>query len=612
MNTIQNYDLYSDIDVAHPGKEPLDMFANYADEFLKQIEETKVIYSASEVDKLRKFEHEPVGIVEFVTSDKYLNLERSIFPAALWILKMFYNTQECYEDVLITSSMYGKYRFPGFATAGYTKEQFERLTFNELALLIGQRSLKSVVSAIIADYEAYKLLCTPNVWERYGVIPGGELIFSIGATSLEQACQTVYAYVTGFRDGSPWFRNFIECASTIKVDGKPIYADRVGEFEFKHRAILINAVHARSGSLRGATRKGFVIDEIAHFDLGAAQKSAESVHTALSNSTETFKDSAVRVVISSPLYPLDMMCQLFAKSGTKFSSPFYADKYKPLAEIEGRAIMTNPKSLAFHYPTWDLNPNFPFDYWVPKINSNPDITLRDFGALPSMAKHPFISDLQAIDLVFKNSDIPVPINSDNQLREDWFVNLSEACTPIFVHLDAGAGKPSNFGIAAGYGVTKLDSYTKKPLLRVKIIAAHSILPDPKFGEVDFEQAHELVEALIRRLFRPRYSSDGWEDFEFRQHLVREQLVSKAENLKVTDAVYDNLKQLILSRRIDSHYSSLGCEEIKRLELANGTRVCKGLAFTKDQSDCIAAVAWRVVSSDARGTSADGRAIMGAY
>lgn len=588
----------------------LDNFFHNLDQ-IQEEEEARGREMEQMYDQLRVFEETPVDIEEFVVSDRYLGMSDYIYPAGLWMLDMFYNPTRHYDDMVVDSPRFGKYLFPGFNQLDISEEQVASLNFTDLYLLIGQRSLKSVISAIIGLYETYKILVLPNPHHHFGIAPATQIIGSIGATSQGQAQQTVYAYVANFKDISPWFINYINVAKSIKIDGKSIFRDVTTEFEFSHKNLVINAVHAKSGSLRGSTRKFIVVDEISHFDEQAAQRSGKNIWDALSNSTETFKENAVRVAISSPLYPLDMMCKLFAQCGVKFSSQYYEGLYDPIKELDGNPIIPNPKALGFHYPTWDINPTLPYSYWLPKLQTDPDSTNRDFGAMPSQAKSPYMSDLDAIKDMFNHPEIDIPITKTGQLRANWKVATNNAVTPIYMHIDKGAGRPSNYGIAAGYGYHGKDE-SGKNILKVRIILAHSIHADPILGEVNFKTANDLVVAILRRISNPRYSSDGWNDIEFRQKLLKDGLVRRVENVVLNEKHYEVLKDLINQNRIECHPSEQGFEEIKRLELVNGKKVAKGIGFTKDLADCIAAIAEKCVKGESIKSSAVGKVTLGVY
>jgi hypothetical protein len=538
-------------------------------------------------EQLRMYEDPvPVPILEFIESDRYLNLKEYAFPACKWILHTFYNPRECYDN-FVTKWNGETFEYPGFGEMGYSKEEVDNFYFNRLIAMIGMRFGKSVLSAIGILYETYKLLCMeePTHGDMWHLAPGTRITISLGATTLDQSEGTVYAYVNEWRDSSPWFQRYIDACRRLKINGNDVYHQTALEFHWAHKNIQINAVHANSSALRGRTRKAVVLDEIAHFDDGH-KKNAQNMWDAMVNSTKSFGDGSVVYAISSPVHIADMINQLYAQCAVKFEDPIYEEQgWQPLAEFSQNQ---DPRFLGFHYPTWALNPQLPYKSFINDFKSNPEGSKRDFLAMPSQAEEAFFTNPLLIDEMFDERISPV----DDMGRLDPKFRPKAGRFDYYMHVDVGSGKPSNFGIAIGHMESIVDPETKETVRHIYIDFAHAIKPSKVTGEMDFEQARVLIRELLDRFPNVYYSSDMWQDAEFSAAIRRK--VRKVSQLVVDKEQYDELKNYVYSRTIKCHQMPLLSDELKRLELINGKKVAKGVNFTKDVADCVAAVAYNCV------------------
>lgn len=544
-------------------------------------------------DRLRPYEDEnPVSIVEFIESDTYLNLGKFVFPAGKWIADTFYNPQDHYDECRYTwtnkKGINQEFIFPGFSSLDYTKEQVANFQFNELVIIIGQRAIKSVISAIISLYEFYRLLCLDDVSNHYdGIAPKTPIYVSLGATAAAQSDETVFSYVENWFEHSPWFSRYRGKASELKLpDGQPLFAQTSGSIGFRHKNIFLNAVHSKSGSLRGYTRKAIVNDEISHFDEGQ-KRSADATYDAMSNSTETFGEDGLKVSISSPLHVTDKGMRLLSSCAVKFRSTFY-DQYgfSDITEFNGQPIEQSAKMLGFHYPTWEINPVRTFESFQTRLRVNPESTLRDFGALPSQAEVSFFSDGDAIAEVF-DPRTPCPINEVGQVSSSF--RGKGGVHNYYLHVDVGIGKPSNFGIGLAHTEIMTDSISGEKRTVVVVDLAYAVTAKVD-GEVDLSKARELLDVIIERFPIASYTSDRWQDVEYHQRIKSR--VRSVDRLIVGIEHYEELKTLIYNRQVRCHSSNLGkaCkvspeEELKRLGLVNGRKVEKGVGYTKDISDC---------------------------
>ena len=536
--------------------------------------------------QLREFEDErPVDVYTFLEHDDYLNL-KGLYPWIKWVLGTFYYPSQHYEGPTYQWKN-RKIRFPGLKDIGYSREDVELMKFNELVMIIGQRTGKSWAAAAVILYELYKLLCKPDPVEGFdGVAPGSPIWLSVGATSQTQSQGTVWHYVVSWFYNSPWFRRYSEKCETMKMpDGGPVFNASTLRIDFNHKNIHLDCVHSRSGGLRGFTRFAIALDEISHFDEGE-KRSADAMYDAMTASTKTFKDNAVRVSFSSPLHVADMGMRLMASCGVRFRWDGYDDMgFDYLSEFDGREIGDpNPRMLGFHYPTWMLNPEIRFEDFAYDFRTNPEATWRDFGALPPQAEEAFFSDAQAVRDAFDRSR-PCPVDERGQIA-DWF-QPDYNVRGYHLHVDVGAGRPSNFGVALGHTEFYTENGVRKS--RVVIDLVYCVKPDER-GEMNFKKARELLDQIINRFPIACYSSDGWNDLEYMQKIRGR--VGRVETLVVDREHYDELKVAIYEKTLVCHHYPQAEEELKRLGIKNGDRIVKGTGYTKDLADCLAAVCYR--------------------
>ena len=535
---------------------------------------------------LRELEDDPpVDIYTFLESDRYLNL-KGLYPWIKWVLGCFYYPHLHYDPVSYRWNN-KTFKFPGLGDLGYSRNDVELMHFTDLIMIIGQRTGKSWAAAAIMLYELYKLLCKEDPTQDFeGVAPGSPIWISVGATSQMQSQGTVWHYVTQWFNSSKWFQDYVNRASKIALpDGTPVFHTADLRIHFNHKNIHLDCVHSRSGGLRGFTRIAFAMDEISHFDEGE-RRSAEAMYDAMLASTKNFKENAVRVSFSSPLHIADMGMRLLSMAGVRFSWEGYKEMgFDYLTEFEGRDITDrNPKMLGFHYPSWIMNPELEFSDFEFELRTRPQSTWRDFGALPPQAEEAYIVDVSAIKEVFDRSK-PCPVNDKGQIAE-WFIPDYKVSS-YYLHVDVGSGKPSNFGIALGHPEVRTIDGQRKVVVVIDL--AYSVKPRQN-GEMNFSLARSILDYIIEKFPINCYSSDGWNDLEY-MHKIKNN-VGRVETIVVGKEHYDELKTAIYEKTVVCHHSPQAEEEIKRLGIKNGDKIVKGVGYTKDLADCIAAVTYR--------------------
>jgi len=413
--------------------------------------------------------------------------------------------------------------------------------FNELVLVCGMRAGKTLIASIVSCYEAYKLLVIGRPCKHYH-LPKGQEIFIINvAVSERQAKDTIFAHVKARIADSKWFQSRIE---------NQIH----NEFRFnaEDAVIIIRSEHSKSGSLAGKTAKMVAFDEIARFN-ETGESSADMVYNTLSRAVKTFGAEGKKVSVSSPMYVDDYQMQL-AKMG------------------EGL-----PHTMVVRAPTWEINPTISFESLADEFQKNPEKAWRDYGAMPQATIDKYFSNHDKIDLCV-DADIP------NIVKEEYEMYVNAVGNPDFKYVLAGdpALVSDAFGMALGHE-------DENEIFVVDM--AHRFVPIKGEGkEVDALRVRYFVTMLAKNFPIYAYATDTYQYPELLQFIKNELDIPTYQNM-VNKKVYDNLKEMVYTRKIRLPNSEVLSTELKNLELYRGTKVDHPRKGSKDVADAVANIAW---------------------
>lgn len=271
----------------------------------------------------------------------------------------------------------------------------------EIDVCAGQRSGKTIMSSMIMSYQDALTVALPGGPQRfYGEDPATDFYCLITALNLSQAEDTLWGAYTARKRTSPWFRNYHAWLDDHGQRlGIELYRIRDTYHRYEQPRLTAQLKPPFAKALRGRTSYQDGIDEIGMFakEEGSVRANADEVHKSLKNSLLTLRSASMRLlkrgVHTPPRGPL--IC---------ISSPWeLLDKIMTLVRTADR----DPTRVAYHYPTWEINPRIK--------RNDPDIIAaylddpigaeRDFGAVPPMATDPFHSNPAVIDSLIK-SDLP--------------------------------------------------------------------------------------------------------------------------------------------------------------------------------------------------------------
>lgn len=320
-----------------------------------------------------------LSIIDFI--ERFKLLPMGLFPVQKFILKLYYNMplDESAKTIKITDRLNTKVLHL-FTEKEYLTYLFDQGRCNlreqdgrarhELILVLGRRSGKSTLSAIIAAYELYKLLCRGAPQLYYGIPSSSEIRVLCIANDKEQA-SIVYSDMAGYVDNIDFFKSAITNNTQTFVRFQTDQ-DRKKYGDGGRGTLVATFKSSIAKGLRGRGIICYILDELAFF-INDGKSSAEQIYRAINPSIAQF----------SPKDP--------------------KDRHRPLGPSEGRAIaisspdardgffyhlyqmsLTNSKAsenmLMIQAPTWEVNPTLSKEYYEVEYHKDPRSFMTEHGA----------------------------------------------------------------------------------------------------------------------------------------------------------------------------------------------------------------------------------------
>ncbi|MEO7995097.1 MAG: hypothetical protein ABI743_11920 [bacterium] len=310
---------------------------------------------------LRRLRGKLPGITTFATSA--LDLALPLFPRQELLLRLLYGRAP--GDRAIAAAMrrdLATLVHAPVAEAGlylppdWTLSSQGKLTrgapITQVCLIMGRRSSKTTLAAVIEAYEIARCLASPIRKQTAGLLADQEIAFLNCATSEEQA--TVH------------YRMLLRLLD--RLDIAPIAGSIARGLQclLPDRLRLIS-LHSNARSLRGRTAKVVVFDELAHFQRTDGPASDEEVFRALAPSVRTFGGEGRVLITSSPADPQGVLWDCF--------------------EARGQV----PGLLVAQFATWEFNPHLARADLNPEFLRHPAWASSEYGAqFPDRAAAAFL------------------------------------------------------------------------------------------------------------------------------------------------------------------------------------------------------------------------------
>lgn len=320
-----------------------------------------------------------LSIIDFIERFKLLPV--GLFPVQKFILKLYYNLPLDDKDKIIkitdrfntkvlyelTETEYLKFLYDQGRCNISTQDDIER---HELILVLGRRSGKSTLSAIIAAYELYKLLRRRNPQLFYGIPTNSEIRVLCVANDKEQA-SIVYGDMAGYVDNVDYFKsamtNQTQTFMRFQTD-----QDRQKYGKGGKSTITATFKSSIAKGLRGRGIICYILDEIAFF-VDDGKSSAEQVYRAVNPSIAQFspKDPKNRQVPIGPSHGRAIMI-----SSPDARDGFFYRQYQ--RSLGGGQASKN--MLMIQAPTWEVNPTLDRSYYEVEFSKDPRSFMTEHGA----------------------------------------------------------------------------------------------------------------------------------------------------------------------------------------------------------------------------------------
>lgn len=441
--------------------------------------------------------------------------------------------------------------------------------FKTLVLVLGRRASKTLISSIITAYEAYKLLAINNGDPHsYYNLPHDDEIAIINVALSQNQAGRLFSQVQARIRNSPFFKGRIakDASSEIRLyTDLDLKKKKDGSNISVNGSILLLCGHSNPDSLAGYSTVLILFDEIAFFDESGKVTGSYFFNRLKPSLAKFFKYNSARIVmISSPNTKSGIFYDVFSQS------------------------KSDDGILAFQLPTWDMNPDIPYDNEELKKDrgNNPEMFATEYGAQWAHSG--------TLGNYFEEELIKRCIRNDLQPHNKAYSEYN-----YYLHIDP-AKKNNNYSAVLVAKEYYIDNRGKK---RNRIYLANVWVwkPVPGVGLLFNEIDKQVVQ--ICRIFSPVLVT--YDDYHSQQsiELLRSSGVNVAQisfNRSVKQKIYNNLKDLMTYQPEPELYlydnggdSTLLMAELKNLKFR---RITRGISFltdkhsdvnTDDTVDCLA-------------------------
>lgn len=495
-----------------------------------------------------------VDIITFCESKHYLDLLNQDPPLSLWpmqkiVLKMFYRGTRGNEHLKLDESEIEYLRDIAKnenldydeAQGGFNQviDKYGRGTiFTTLLLIMGRRSSKTLMVSLIAAYEAYKLLETPegNPHKYYGLSPDKPIAILNVAVSAEQAYDPLFLEIESRLSRSPYFIDKINPRVDKKGQlhllteaDKRENARRLerGNKRLVDGSIVLISGHSNSNSLRGKAAICVLFDEIAHFIDGAGRLAGDSAYNALTPSVKQFGKDGRIVLLSDPSGKDGIFWKLFQMSQEQVK-----DESEQAVMQDGSPLYNHDYILALQLPTWRMNPSPDLTKEVllkEEQPKNPLGFLSTWGARFTGEEGTNFFDDRKIENCIDHRLQPV-------LRGD----------PRYVyhiHLDP-ATTSHNYALVMTHAVTYTNKFQEvKRKIFVDLVKFWTPTED---GPVNIMEVEKAIFELCRRFNVASVTFDQWNSAQTIQRLKAKGINAKETKFTTSyiNAIYGELKSIV--------------------------------------------------------------------
>lgn len=526
------------------------------------------------------FEEIPVGIDEFLHSDKYLNRDE--------VNLSDYQRQA----VLASTQIYKRETLHQFMDPKAAERRWAQ-TCNEVILQLGKGSGKDFLSAISCCYLVYLLLCLKDPARYYNKPSGDDIAIINIAQNAAQASNVFFNNVAKLVRKSPWFQGRYEAKGGGNEPAK------ANEINFDKNVNLYSG-HSEREAWEGYNVIMVILDEIDGFALesamGSVGKTAQGIYDMYRASVDSrFPDFGKVLALSFPRYKgswiqtryeqviLDKET-LIRRANLKLNEdlPDGFEGNEVVIEWEEDHIKAYryPYMFALKRPTWDVNPTKSIGDFRRGFFDNYTDSLSRYACMPPSAIDAFFKDKNKIETACSYGN-----GVDNETGRFLESFQPDPEKTYFVHVDL-ARKHDRCAVAMGHVVSwvkrKIGSVVTEEAPMVKIDALRYWIPKAD-QPVDFTDVRNYILDLARRGFRIQLVTfDQWESADMRNYL--EQAGLRTDKLSVQKKHYTDMAMVVAEERLWAPREDLLIEELLALRLLKNDKIDHMRQGYKDLSD----------------------------
>lgn len=320
-----------------------------------------------------------LSIIDFI--DRFKLLPHGLFPVQKFILKLYYDIPlDSEEKCIPITDRFNTKTLHELTEVEYLEFLYDqgrcnirsqdKNTRHELILVLGRRSGKSTLSAIIAAYELYKLLRRMSPQGHYGLPANSEIRILCVANDKEQA-SIVYGDMSGYIDNVDYFKSSMT-NQTLSFMRFQTDQDRKKYGKGGRSTITATFKSSIAKGLRGRGIICYILDEIAFF-VDDGKSSAEQVYRAVNPSIAQFspKDPKNK---HRPTGPSDGRAIMISSPDAR--DGFFYRQYQ--MSLSGGNASKN--MLMIQAPTWEVNPTLDKSYYEVEFDKDPRSFMTEHGA----------------------------------------------------------------------------------------------------------------------------------------------------------------------------------------------------------------------------------------